>query len=273
MNKILLATDFSFYTPQLLYYSLYFAKKNKASLTLVNVVPASSVKKEVNNIGNQRMALMKEAVNDSYMKELTGVEIHYIVEENSNSSGIMKVAREEKMDLIVMGIKGKRNGPKPYVGSVTLEVIENSEIPILLIPAKSVNKPIDNIALAFDLHLEDILGLNKVSPIIHGLKAKVKWINIVDKSENLEAIDEKMDQVATLLRHNPKYKELYFFSYKGDFEDKIAQFISNQKIDLLVTYARRRFRLFKFFKNLNAAIATDVKVPMIIVKQDTKKLE
>jgi nucleotide-binding universal stress UspA family protein len=51
-------------------------------------------------------------------------------------NNILGFAEDNQIDLIVMGIQGGSGLKKTIVGSVAFRVIENSDLPVLLIPEK-----------------------------------------------------------------------------------------------------------------------------------------
>lgn len=63
-----------------------------------------------------------------------GVPCEKMIVEGHPASEIMRMAEEEKMDLIVMGSIGKTGIEKILLGSVAEKVVRNSKIPVLLIP-------------------------------------------------------------------------------------------------------------------------------------------
>ena len=70
-----------------------------------------------------------------------------------------KVAAEN-FDLVVMGTKGSDSFASKLLGSVTYNTIRKINIPVIVVPEKSVNGEINKIIFATDLHING--SINKV---------------------------------------------------------------------------------------------------------------
>ncbi|MCC4770646.1 universal stress protein [Methanosarcina sp. DH2] len=87
-----------------------------------------------------REALRKEgnqAVN--YIKgvgELEGVVVEPVLLEGHPANELVRYAEEEKMDIIVMGTRGKTGIDRLLLGSVAENVVRNSKVPVMVIKEK-----------------------------------------------------------------------------------------------------------------------------------------
>ncbi len=63
-------------------------------------------------------------------KGLTGVKS--IIRKGHPAEEILKTAREEKMDMIIVGARGKIT-THLFMGSVSREVADNADIPVLIV--------------------------------------------------------------------------------------------------------------------------------------------
>jgi len=116
------------------------AVAQRARLTFVYVVDTSMVKelaaasgKMTQQIQDQLKLTGKHYLN--YLATLAqrhGITAEKVVREGTPHIEIVDVARERKVDLIVMGHVGQRGPRRILIGSVTERVIEYAECPVLV---------------------------------------------------------------------------------------------------------------------------------------------
>jgi len=140
LKRILVPTDFSDSARHALSYGISFAKEYRAQLTLVHVVenfavgyasdlfpvPMAEVYQEI--AGYARSELGKLA---AFAREKGVAEIKEHVVQGRPSVEIMRIAREEESDLIVLGTHGKGVLDKALFGSTTERVVRKSPCPVL----------------------------------------------------------------------------------------------------------------------------------------------
>ena len=139
LNRILLPTDFSDSARHAFGYALSFAVEYRAELLLLHVVeaipagyaaelysaPMARVFEEMSGYArNELDKLIAEAAAQQ-------VAARALVEEGKSPAGIVRVAREEKVDLIVLGTHGKGLLDKALFGSTTERVVRHAPCPVL----------------------------------------------------------------------------------------------------------------------------------------------
>jgi nucleotide-binding universal stress UspA family protein len=83
--------------------------------------------------GDMATQLVDEFARDS------GVPCERLVVEGYPASEILKVAKEDGMDIIVMGSIGRTGLGEVYLGGVAGKVVRNSVVPVLVVPGKKSN--------------------------------------------------------------------------------------------------------------------------------------
>jgi nucleotide-binding universal stress UspA family protein len=155
MKRILVSTDFSDASRAALGYALEFADAVGAAVVLLHVVeeqavcqaPPSGIRelftRTVDPTGNTFCyeALREPADRDVYeeaQRKLTallppffGDHVRTIVAAGDIAGQIVRVAREERATLIVMGTHGKRSWRRLTLDRVTAKVIQHSPVPVL----------------------------------------------------------------------------------------------------------------------------------------------
>jgi nucleotide-binding universal stress UspA family protein len=140
VKKILCAVDFSESSTKVSDYAKTLAQKHGASVLVLYAapslsqyvgfhVPPNSIENFVGEIVSGAEKTMETYLNENF----TGVEAEGRVVTGYAAEEILRVAEEEKMDLIVMGTHGRVGIDRILFGSVAEKVVKNSPIPVLTI--------------------------------------------------------------------------------------------------------------------------------------------
>ncbi len=147
-TKILVPVDFSPCSEEAFRVALTFAKTFQAKLLLLHVID-TSVLATFNQLGllavpsdaaGQKRRLRHHArLNVRRLlesKETKGLDLKRIVLEGGPFVEIVKAARLEKVDLVVMGSYGGRSGnvDKIFFGSTAEKVVRTAGCPVLTVP-------------------------------------------------------------------------------------------------------------------------------------------
>ena len=139
LKKILVPTDFSESARHALTYGLSFAKEYDAELVLLHVVetlpvgyatdlfpvPMAEVFQELSAYARKELAALHEEVVSR------GVAVREVLRQGRPSAEIVNAAREETIDMIVLGTHGRGVLDKALFGSTTERVVRNAPCPVL----------------------------------------------------------------------------------------------------------------------------------------------
>jgi len=95
--------------------------------TLKEVLEGSEYKKALDNRAAQILGYYKKLLED---RGLTG--IRTVKKMGNPAEEILKTAKEEGVDMIIIGSRGAR-ATHLFMGSVVREVVNNSDIPVLVV--------------------------------------------------------------------------------------------------------------------------------------------
>jgi nucleotide-binding universal stress UspA family protein len=139
LKRILIPTDFSESARHALTYGLSFAKEYGAELVLLHVVE-SLPRSYVSDLFPVPMAEFFQEVSGYAKAQLSelaalargrSVPVREIVVQGKPATEIVRLAREEAADMIVLGTHGKRLLDQPLFGSTTERVVRNAPCPVL----------------------------------------------------------------------------------------------------------------------------------------------
>lgn len=137
--KILVAHDGSDHSSAALKKGAYIAQKENASLLVVNVVPDLGLTDELSddNIKTLYSTLtdesekMMKGLNDDLSKSISDIKTE--IRFGNPAEIIVDIAKNEKVDLIVVGSHGKHGAKKFYLGSVSSKVISSATCDVLVV--------------------------------------------------------------------------------------------------------------------------------------------
>ena len=143
IRKILCAVDFAEMSPQVAAYAQTLAKCLDAEVHAVFVastleryrhfdVPAASFQNLADNIAQESEKKM-----DSFIKENFSISnVKGKILKGYADEEILNYARQENIDLIILGTHGKKRVDRVFFGSVAEKVVKASEIPVMTIRPK-----------------------------------------------------------------------------------------------------------------------------------------
>ena len=142
VGSILLTTDFSDGTADALKYAFSLAQECQAKIDLLHVLDELVLVEAPSDI--------RESVIDGVRKKLDRLvpdaarpwcETSTTVATGTPYKVILKTAKKDKVDLIVMNLHGTGMLHRVLVGSTAERVVRGAECPVLLIPPKATAKP------------------------------------------------------------------------------------------------------------------------------------
>jgi nucleotide-binding universal stress UspA family protein len=141
LKRILVPTDFSESARHALLYGASFAREYEGELLLLHVVenltvgyasdlfpvPMAEVFDEISGYAKTELAKLAAEVREK------GIAVRELVVQGKPSAEIVRVAREETADMIVLGTHGKGMLDKALFGSTAERVIRRAPCPVLTV--------------------------------------------------------------------------------------------------------------------------------------------
>jgi nucleotide-binding universal stress UspA family protein len=139
LERILVPTDFSDSARQALTYGISFAREYKAELLLLHVVetipvgyasdlfpvPMAEVFQEMSGYARAELAKLGKLAGEK------GIAAREIVTQGKPSAEIVRIAKDETVDMIVLGTHGTGILDKALFGSTTERVVRKAPCPVL----------------------------------------------------------------------------------------------------------------------------------------------
>jgi len=278
MKKILFPTDFSETANNAFVYALHLAHSIGAEIYVLHTyeMPVLSTTSagqpeliqnvynsiELNNFENYKKEVpkLRKIAEDLNLHD---IKLTFLFEEGIMLSILKRIIVEEKISFIVMGTNGNSGFEKKLLGSNTVHVIENIDIPILSVPAKAEFKRLNHFGFATMLRESDKAGLHQIIKIAGSLNADVRVLHVMRKEnpQTLQVLDQWKAEFndANVSFHtvlNERLDESVFF------------FIDDQLIDVMCI-VRRHLNFFeKFFTtSLSKQLSYHADVPVLVLKE------
>lgn len=138
-KKILVPTDGSEFAKKAQKHALFLSKVSGAEIIAISVTENNFVNGlPLDDEVYQLNQLLKQRSEDNIkefeeMDETSGIKFHGIIREGSPAKTILEVAKEEDIDLIVIGSSGKSGFDRFIMGSVAEKVVNAAKCAVLVI--------------------------------------------------------------------------------------------------------------------------------------------
>lgn len=272
MKKILIPVDFSLSSKNAAAYAVELADVFDAEIVLLNVVnpPVVIDQDSLPSIVHSQ-SVLHEHNREIFEQELNSLsksrstEIKGFVKEGFPSDVILQVARENDIDLIIMGMKGKGRSNSLF-GSTTTAVIRRSSIPVFVIPETAVFKPIRSIAFATDFVFQtEDHRFTLLIDLANKFDATIDILN-VQRAETVLTDHEFSAKIRTHLAFgNTKNK---FHSIKhNNIVEGITDFIESNESDILAMMAQRRSFFTRVFRRtFTKEMSYATRIPLLVLQ-------
>lgn len=212
MHQILVATDFSAAARNAFEYALHLGELINANIHLTYIHKASNTPSEQQGLGpkaNENQELLRKLQRwagqypDQKRVLRTPAKLQYDVFEGKVASGIEKAAKTIKADVIILGGREKHNIREHLFGSVTTQLTGRTPCPMLIIPEKAKFQPLQAIAFAIDITLNEKKVLRRLKEAAQPLDVTIQpfFVNMLPdeqdkiKLEHLDANGQRIDMV------------------------------------------------------------------------------
>ena len=284
MKRILVPVDFSPNSKKAFRFAVDMASNSGGSIFLYHLFRPLKASEAGVPFDTREHNLELKAIN---LKRLQRLKKKVLADSNKNVpvseiigripvvKNILQFARQNQIELIVMGTKGATGLRKITIGSNASKVMERSATPVLLIPEKFVWKKPEKILFTTTIHKSD----NEVFPILLDLAtlydAEITVVNLRDRHQ-LYGFKEKEEfemyaysMQRTFDEAKIKFTQLDTFSVEKTMENLYEKI----PFDMLVMSGTKKSFLQKIFtSSFTKSMALIAERPLLIIPQ-TKEVK
>jgi nucleotide-binding universal stress UspA family protein len=147
LKQILIPIDFSDYSDQALRWGVSLAQKYGAQLLLLHVIPEVLEEVSARESAGEQLVIDLTAEVEAQLHEIArqglkeGVAVDVRVADGEPADAILRMARQEKVDLIVMGTHGRTGLSHLLLGSTAEAVVRTATCPVFMVRASATHAP------------------------------------------------------------------------------------------------------------------------------------
>lgn len=278
MKTILFPTDFSQVSDNAFRYAIHLADKMDAWIILFHChsyeqihstwIPEELVS-ALNEKNDQEIMEYIEKYHSTIQKEegKTVTVVPKIVFGHPKEE-ILSLSREMEPDIVVMGTKGNHTLMNKLLGSITAEVINYANIPVLAIPEKVRFKGIQRIVYATNFEEENLAVFGQLKHFADLLEAQLACIHIrTGKGWDLL----QLNFFNQLFRQKIDSKEIEFYLQSHEsVVSGLAYFMTSKPGEILAMMTHKRDLFDQIFrKSLTKEMALQAEVPLLAFHNDS----
>ncbi|HRW62140.1 MAG TPA: universal stress protein, partial [Bacteroidales bacterium] len=290
LQRILVPIDFSDYSVNACRYAIGLAEKLTAEIKLMHVyynpvinsmpltdtyyyqVNMDEIIREIEIRAKNNMDEFYKDLKEKLEREnIQGVKIDYALISGIASEEIIAECENYNPDLVIIGMKGLGERENDLIGSVTAKIIEDTKVPVLVIPEDSLYQGIATINILYATNFDDsdYKALKKLMNIMSPFDFRLNCVHIGTPESNIWD-KVKMDSLKEKLVSQYKDYEIECFIIEDeDFLNAIQKIVREKSIDIISMVTHKRNLISKL---LNPSIARKVlfhtNIPFLVFHSD-----
>jgi len=276
MKKIIVPIDFSEYSEYALRTAAKLAKKNKAEILALHMLEMSDALLTKSDTQQQQKAIFflklveqrfTTFLDKPYLKDITVIPIikHFKV-----FSEVNDVAKENDVDLIVMGSHGSSGFKEFFIGSNTERVVRNADIPVLVVKNDITTIDFGTVVFATNFDEENVRPYLNASKMFNVLGTKLILLYVNLPNEHFRSSVEIEKQIAEfLLIADGNLDRIDDVAYQADYsvEQGVINYSNKVGADLIAIPTHGRKGVSHFFTgSIGEDIANHSSLPVITFK-------
>jgi nucleotide-binding universal stress UspA family protein len=162
-----------------------------------------------------------------------------------------------------MGITGGGGLEEVLIGSNTINVVNHTNVPVLIVPAESKYKPVEEIVLVCDYKkINETIPQKPLRSILDATKAKLFVLNI--DHNNREFKSDSPHEAFVLDDILKDYTPEYHHVDSKDFAEATNDFVEKYNVDIIITIPKKHGFFESIFKRSHTKqLAYHTHVPLL----------
>jgi nucleotide-binding universal stress UspA family protein len=266
MKTIIAPIDFSDISINALWYAGEISKRTAAKLIIVNIMDSDADEEAVNSDLEYAISGLHSFIGADLHCESVAVRGNFV-------SALKGLIGLHQPDLIVMGTQGATGLKRILIGSNTVHVLSNVQVPVLVIPEVAkfehfLNKGKNRVVLATDLdQLNDDNALNILKEIALLIEEpKIRIVSIRPGKQDMD--DSKREQREALVsRFRPEVPTEWYTVFHNSVLGGINYYLNkNTDTGLVAMVARDSGYLIQ--KHFTREMASHTEYPLLVIHDD-----
>jgi nucleotide-binding universal stress UspA family protein len=280
MKTIICPTDFSTCSSNAAVYAAQLAGEFNSRLILVHAYESPLIYSEAalvipgdvleitRQVAEKKMTSLKNKLLDGNAE----LSIKAIIKEGIAGRETCLLAEDEDADLIVMGKTGKGKTTRVVFGSTSLNVLSNSQCPVLLIPKKETYQGIHKIVFATDLTGDNLNAALNIVAFARHFKAEIDFV-YVDEKHLLHSEEDINDMTKKIKRHVRYNKMSGYIAKSTSIRSGIDYFLKKGQADILVMFNHKNnFLKTLIHPSMIKKMSLHTRIPMLALPVEAHAL-
>ena len=283
MKTILLPTNFSKASQKALEFAIMIAQKTDAKIIVAHAYTITSINDEpfpvlFDNVLEETKEYLKSKLDSvcefiSSFRTVSGKTINaqYIIQYNIPEQEIKELAERHHADLIVMGTNNPA-GLQDILGSTVQNIIENTDVPILVIHEETPVKPFNKIDFAIEELLEKASSVKNIIELADLYNSEITLLHIEHYARSFQEYEkisesEIASSVLNAIKKVTKYDQIKYKTVQSDVvEEGLYKSVKEDHSDLLVLiYNKRNWLDELFHKSVIKSVLKKFSMPVLIL--------
>ena len=284
MKKILVATDFSTNAAHAAKYGYAIASQAKADVVLCNafIVPAEVPQAgtlvwpqlEYDELLESSASELKQ-LQEELRQNLSDSSFRPAITCRSEVGGIVDVIKEitakADVELTVMGTHGAGKLDTFLVGNHSHRMINNTQGPLLLVPATAAVKPIRKVAFATDLidPERDLKAIYELIPLLKKLNAELLLTHIYNGDDPTYKFKQHIQKLLVELSNKANYPNIFYRIVNSNKAERGLDWLCDHgHVDILAMVHRKHDLLDKILIGSHTQkMADHIHIPLLVVPE------
>ena len=274
MKKILFPTEFSAHAKNVFQYAVQFAHHFDAEIILLHVITDAELKilenQDLNDRGIMEIKQLALFAKKHIPAHYENVNFTCLAEVGFPQEAILQIAKDEDVDLIVMGMQGSNSTLDKMLGSISTAIIKEADCPVLAIPSDAKFSGIDHLIYALDFEFRDLIAINLLKDWGKFLNADIHCLHVMEGDEDTEIVSRNIETLYEIYQNKKrKIGKVTFEVLTGELEQSIIDFTNELDVDIFVMATHKRSLVQGLLQqNTTVQIANEIQVPLLVLKID-----
>jgi len=206
-------------------------------------------------------------------KEFPSVNYSYSLREGTVEEEIEAFVDEYKPFLLVLGSKGESNSKSFYLGSVTADIIEMTNVPVMAVPEDSsiqTSEDVKHIAFLTNLQQKDLESFDNLVNILKPfpqVRVTFLHVNVKDHKGDKWTETELLGMKEYFSKKYPELNVEYDVLDSPDPVEAINYYIESEEVNILALNTRRR-NLFGriFMPSISRKVLVNNNVTLVVFR-------
>jgi len=273
MKRIICLIDFSETSLNALEFATNLCQNLKSELTLAYIFTETEFNKIINRDEIGDLSSLKDEALEKMKAIASGIDktrkqsglspIKCVIESGQFNEKVLDLISSQQADLIVMGTDGAGNIIESWLGSSSTQIVELSDVPVLIVPFTAQFSSLNSIVFASNFDEEELASLDQLTEIADSCNSALTVLHLYRNGHqpNLE-LEEKMKAKIGNSKAN-----LISRHYDGDMTLAIDHYMNENDSDLLALVKTERNFIERLFNpGLTRRMTYLVKYPLLVFK-------